>query len=498
MARTRKTYPLDFKTRYGVATMAMSQTIGTAIITSVLMLFLTDYAGLYKGVPGAAAAAATLMLIIGRVWDAVNDPILGFVMDRSPRTRWGRFKPFIVVAIPVSSILLIALFNIPLTMSDALKLALVYVLYILFDTAFTLMPFSPLMQSLSEDGVVRSKLLGPYRIVGLIAAVFMAGFIPVAYALGNAPGQANFGLASIAFLVPVTLLSLAGVLLVKEGDANVGEEQVQLRDIVDLARTNKPFWISQLAAIFLGFTWTMLFAGANYYIKYALGVDAFATTSALLGIVMILGNIVGVPASQLLMKRFTPAMAFIIVSVAQAIPFAVLFLINLGGPIRSQAVLFPLLFLVTFGIGMGFIPGSVVGMQTMDYNKFRLGKSMQGTVNALSGFIMKMQAAIAAAATGAILIAVGYDAAKFETATELPPELFSGLGLVLFGIPAVLSIVGAAIMWWYPLRSKEANDAMYAEIDAAKALTVSGTPEAGVAGGLAAADPDTDATPRRI
>ena len=372
MPRARKHYPLDFKTRFGVATMSISQTIGTAMITSVLMIFLTDYAGLYTGVPGAAAAAAATMLVVGRVWDAVNDPILGFVMDRTPRTRYGRFKPYIAAAIPISALLLIAMFNLPLSMSDTLKLVLVYVLYLLFDSAFTLMPFNPLIQTMSPDARVRSKLLGPPRIVGLVAAAFMTALIPVAYALGPQPGQANIGLAVTLFMVPTAAISLLGVLMVKEGDANVGEETVRVGDVLEAIRTNRPFWISQLAAIFQGFTWTMLFAGANYYVKYALGVGSFGVNSAILGMVMILGSMLGVPLSQLLLRWFTPAQAFIWVCVGTALPFGVLFLINLGGPITSQLVLFPLLFLVTLSLGMAFIPGSVVTNASVSSNKYSI------------------------------------------------------------------------------------------------------------------------------
>lgn len=491
MPRARKHYPLDFKTRFGVATMSISQTIGTAMITSVLMIFLTDYAGLYTGVPGAAAAAAATMLVVGRVWDAVNDPILGFVMDRTPRTRYGRFKPYIAAAIPISALLLIAMFNLPLSMSDTLKLVLVYVLYLLFDSAFTLMPFNPLIQTMSPDARVRSKLLGPPRIVGLVAAAFMTALIPVAYALGPQPGQANIGLAVTLFMVPTAAISLLGVLMVKEGDANVGEETVRVGDVLEAIRTNRPFWISQLAAIFQGFTWTMLFAGANYYVKYALGVGSFGVNSAILGMVMILGSMLGVPLSQLLLRWFTPAQAFIWVCVGTALPFGVLFLINLGGPITSQLVLFPLLFLVTLSLGMAFIPGSVVGMQTADYNKFRLGKSMQGTLGTLAGFIQKLQAALAAAATGAILVAVGYDAVAFETAEVIPPALFTGLGLVLFGIPAVMTLVGAAIMMLYPLRRRDDQEAMYAQIEAAKALAVAGPPGAGGSEAMASSVDET-------
>lgn len=464
-------YPLDAKTRVGVALLGVSQSITNALITGVLLLYLTDYAGLFSGVPGAAAAAATVMLVVGRIWDAVNDPILGFVMDRTPRGRWGRFKPYITAAIPSATILLILLFNLPQSMDDVLKLTTIYILYLLFDTAFTLMPIYPLIQTLTADNVVRSKLLGPPRVIGLVAAAAMAAFIPVAYALGPDPATPNFGIAVVIFLVPAAAVSLSGILMVKEGDANVGEATVSLRDVWLLVRTNKPFWISQLAAVFQGFTWTMLFAGANYYVKYALGADQFGTTSAIFGVVMITGNLLGVPASQLLLRRFTPGMTFIWVCGFTAVPFAALFLLNLGGPITNPWLLFPLTLLLTFGIGMAFIPGTVIGMQVADYNKYRIGKSMQGTLGATAGFIQKLQGAVAAAVTGAVLVAVGYDAEAFENADAIPPELFDGLGLVVFGLPGLLSLIGGAVMVWYPLLKRKDQDAVYAAIDEAKAAS---------------------------
>ncbi len=161
MAKHKAQYPEDFKTMFGVSTMSLTQVVGGAIMTGYLMLYITDYAGLYTGIAGKAAQVATLMLLIGRIWDAVNDPILGFLMDRSPRTKWGKFKPFMFVVTLVSDFffLLIGLFNIPTGMSDTVKVALLYLFYLLFDSAFTLLPILPLTQSLSNDASIRSKLL---------------------------------------------------------------------------------------------------------------------------------------------------------------------------------------------------------------------------------------------------------------------------------------------------------------------------------------------------
>ena len=98
------------------------------------------------------------MLLLGRLWDGINDPILGYAMDRSPRSNSGKFQPFMFWGTFASGILIIALFNIPAGLSDVAKVAVLFILYFLFDTAFTLMPMNPLTQSLSNDAVVRTKL----------------------------------------------------------------------------------------------------------------------------------------------------------------------------------------------------------------------------------------------------------------------------------------------------------------------------------------------------
>ncbi len=459
----RKSYPDDLKTLFGASTMGVSQVVATAMITGTLMLYLTDYAGLFTGIAGQAAAVATVMLVAGRVWDAVNDPILGFVMDRSPRTRWGRFKPFAMVAIPASSIALIALFNLPKGLPDWTKVALMYVLYFAFDALFTLLPIIPLIQSASPHARVRSKLLGGSRIVTLIFAMASSAFMAIAIALGT-ERDPNIGLAVVVFMVPVTLLSMAGLAVFKEGTANVNEETVRVRDIIEMFKTNKPLWISQLAGIFNGFVWNMLFAGSGYYVKYAFGVENFGLTMGLMGLLMIAGNLIGVFIVQPVLKRMTPGNTMIAVTLLAAIPLGILFVINLAGPITNMALFFGILFVAMLAIGMGYIPGSLLTMECMDYNKHTLGKSLEGSLNSVAQFVQKMQGALAAAVTGGILVAIGYDAERYKDATTIPAELFSGLGLAMFGLPALCAIAAAVILRWYPLRHRAVRDAMYAAI----------------------------------
>jgi len=117
------------------------------------------------------------------------------------------------------------------------------------------------------------------------------------------------------------------------------------------------------------------------------------------------------------------------------------------------------------GVGMGYIPGTLITMECMDYNKDRLGKSMEGTVNSMGQFMLKLQAAVSSALTGAVLVAIGYNAELYKDATTIPASLFSGLGLVLFGIPAVCALLAIVVMLFYPLLRKTKRDAVYADIE---------------------------------
>jgi Na+/melibiose symporter-like transporter len=470
MSKAKKQYPEDFKTMFGVTTMGLSQTVANSLITGFLMLYITDYAGLYTGVAGQAAQVATLMLLIGRIWDGVNDPLLGIVMDRSPRTRWGKFKPFMFWGTLASAILIIALFNIPAGLSDVLKVAFLYGVYILFDTAFTLLPINPLTISLSSDAQVRTKLLVAPRIANLAISILLSFFLAIAVALGPDGVTPNIGLGVIVFMAPFTAISLLGIALIKEGTANANEEPVKFKDIFRMYRSNKPLLVSLLAGIFGGFVFAFVMAAVLYYIKYAFGAENLGEQTIIWGMVILWGMVLGTFLAQFVQKRVTPATNAIIANVLAIVPLAVLWIINLAGPIRSPIVFYPLMFAALLGTGMGYVPGTLVNMECMDYNKYTLGKSMEGLVSATSSFTLKIQAAISSAATGVVLVAVGYNAELYKDATTIPDSLFSGLGLVMFGLPVVSGLLSIGVLMFYPLRRKAQRDAMYATIEARKAV----------------------------
>ncbi len=467
MRRTKAQYPLNFKTLFGVTTMGFLQTVANSLMTAMLMLYVTDYSGLYTGIAGKAAQIATVLLLVGRLWDTFNDPLFGYLMDRSPRTRWGKFKPFMFGGTLAATVLIILLFNIPSGLGDMQKVVWLYVVYIVFEIAFSLMPMQPLTISLSDDEQVRTKLLIYPRIGNMLIAIPVSFFLAIATMLGHG-GTPNIGLAVLLFCLPVGIVSLLGIVAIKEGRADAQEEKVVLRDILRMYGANKPLLISLLSGLFGGFIFNFLMAAITYYIKYAFGAENLGTQSAVWGGVMLLGILAGTFLAQAVQKRATPGQCSIIATSIGIVPLAVLWLISLAGPIHNAVVLYSLLFLSVIGTGMGYIPGSLIGMECMDYNKYKMGKSMEGLVSTTGTFVMKLQSAISSTVTGAVLIAVGYDAQRYQNASSIPDSLFNGLGIVLFALPVLFGLLSIAAMWFYPLRTKARRDEMYAQLYGAR------------------------------
>ncbi len=464
MASTRQQYPQDLRTVFGVSVMGLAHVIATGFISGYLMLYITDYAGIYTGVAGKAASVATIMLLIGRIWDGLNSPLLGFVMDRSKRTRIGKFKPYMLGGTIASVILVIALFNIPSSLTDVLKVAWLYVFYILFDIAFTFMPINPMIQSLSKDAEVRAKLLVAPRIVTLIFSSLLSLFMVIAIALGPDGITPNIGLAVILFILPAAAIALLGISLVKEGTSSVEEEVVRFKDVLTMLKVNKPLLVSLISQLFSGFVFILVQATLMYYLKYAFGAENLGKMSILTGTVMIASILLATFLSKYLIRIFSPGVLMILAYTASAIPLLILWVINLAGPITSKGLLIPLLAGFFLANSFAFLPTNVISMECMDYNKFKMGKSMQGMINALGQFISKIQSALGAAVVGAILIGVGYDAALFQDASTIPAKLFNGLGLANFAIPALFSLVAALVMVFYPLLKRSQRDQVYAQI----------------------------------
>lgn len=465
--KKKREYPLDFKTMFGVSTMGFMGTVAYYLYTAVLMMYITDYAGIYKGVPGKAAMVATMLLFVARIWDAVNDLLVGYIVDISPITRWGKFKPFVFSGNVASGILAILLFNIPGYLSDTGKIIYLYVVYLSFTVAYTMIALRPLTAALSDEPVVRSRLIVLPRITGNIVGVVFAFFLAIASWLGH--GTPDIPKAVILITVPFLILSLIGTVMVKEKNQYPVTERLRVKDFVQMFKVNRPFVFSLLITFLGGFVWALLNASVLYYIKYAFGIKNLAVQTSIFGIVVLVSMILGALLAEAVMKKVSPIKGMILSYSGTIPPLLILWVVNRISPVQNVWLFYGLLFIALVSCTAGYVPGSLMNMEAMDYNRYKLGRGMEGIVNAAGTFVEKFQSGIAVIITGSVLTAIGYDAALYEKAAVIPDSLLRGLGDVLFGFPALFALICVIVCRFYPLKDAE-REAMYQALEKEKQI----------------------------
>jgi Na+/melibiose symporter-like transporter len=468
MKKARREYPLDPKTIFGLSTMRFTVVAGSSLMTSAFMLYLTDYSGMKN-----AALIATILLLAGRILDAVDDPLQGWIMDNSKRTKIGKFKPFMLGGIITTTLALLLLFNTPSGIAEWGKIVLLSLGYILYEIGYSFQPDYALKSTMTQDAKVRKKLLIVPRVVETLIAVPFSFFIAIALVLGASFGgnnHAGFGVTAAIIVIPLGIIAFIGAALVKEGPFSVeSEESIGIKELAHMFKENKPLWISQLAGLIGGCSFTFIMAAITYYIKWAYGPENFGTNSAVWGACILLGMVMGTVLAGPLLKNRTPLRGTYICYAGQALPLVAIFILNLFGPVNFF-VFIPLMFVVMIFAGMNYIPGSMINMECMDFNHWKRGVGMEGMVQAINNFTIKAQTALAGLATGAVLVAIQYDATLYESEAFLaaggtiPPNLYTGLAIVFAFIPVLLSAAAALILIAYPLKG-ELREQMYRELN---------------------------------
>ena len=467
----KKQYPEDFKTICGLSTMGWTTTAAQSFMASLFMLYLTDYSGI-KGAL-SAAGISTIVLFLGRIIDAFDDPIQGWLMDNTKPTKWGKYKPYCMLSTLIITISIIMLYSIPQVVAKDSILTVVWVMifYIMYNIGSSFFAEGPLKQTLSNDDIIRVKVIMWPRAINMLVT------IPFAFAISMVKSidtyfnniHTSFTVVTIAVIIPISIVSLLGASMVKEGPHKTRRfrnPRITLRDILIMFKTNKPFFIMQSASLFGGCIWSMVFATTTYYIKWAYCVDKatgivdgnkFTTYTMILGALQILPMLLATIISAWIVKKLGSALntlrlAYGIMGAVGAITF----ILNIYGLFENNALLyFMLLATMLFCNGMIFVPGNLMGMECMDYAVWKTGKVANGIIYTLGNFINKAQTALASASVGIVLIIIGYnvDPVKDEFIGELYaiPNMLNSFILISGLIPSILAVITIAIYHFYPL-----------------------------------------------
>jgi GPH family glycoside/pentoside/hexuronide:cation symporter len=496
MNTTTTAQKLSFREKAGYS-------LGDASANFVFQMLIVFQAGFYTDVMGINAATLGTMLLLVRFSDAITDPIMGIIADRT-KHRWGKFRPWLLwSAIPFAVMFWLA-FTVP-SGSDKFRLVYAIATYTVLMMVYTMnnVPYSALNGVMTGDVNERTSL-SSYRFFAAMGAAFVVQglTLPLVSKLGGGDDAKGWSLTIAIYATIAVVFFVVTFFSVKERvQPPPGQKPDLKQDFKDI-RNNGP-WLAMFGMTLFVFI-TLAFRGSSFYYYFSYYVDApalsgfldrlglFAATAStetqgigfkildLFGLIVKEGsdpsrvgfslflmagnivNIIGVLLAKPLADRFGKKAVFT-VGLAGAAVVQVLYVFL--SP-QNVGAMFALTILSSLSYGPTIPLLWAMIADTADYSEWKHGRRATGFVYAGVVFALKAGLGFGGAFAGWALAAYGYEAATART-----PEVLQGIRMMTSVWSAIPFALGVICMFFYPI-TKSLNLKIGAELAARREKAV--------------------------
>jgi len=425
--------PRRTKFLYGISDFGFACT--DTIMQVLFAIFMTD-------VVGMKPAYAALAVFIGRTWDYINDPLIGFFTDRV-RTRWGRRRPFLLFgAIPFGLMFAMLWFR-PPTENQFLLAAYYAGAYFLFDTAYTFVtvPYSTLTPELTQDYDERTALT-TYRMAFSIIGSLVAFIVPLMIIGSMRPENTNrVFMMGIIFGTASALPLLLTFLGTREKPEYFAQNQPNLRESLRAVWRNRPFLFA--AGIFL-FTWTaadIIQAFLLYFLKYRMNLEA--QSDIILGAIFITALLV-LPFWEWASRKTDKRKAYIAGMIFLSV---IMVTLSFLGPSVGMPLILLMAILAGIGVSAIHVLTWAIIPDAVEVDELATGQRHEGVFYSLVSLFKKIASSIAIPLTLLVLDWSGYVS---NAATQRPSTILA-IRVLMGPVPSVLLLGGIAFALFYPL-----------------------------------------------
>ena len=419
----------------------------------------------YSNIFGLSLIDAGVLVLITRIWDAVSDPMMGVVADRT-NTRWGKYRPYLLWVAPLFSICGILLFTTP-DLDYGGKLIWAYITYILMMTVYTVInvPYGAMLGVMTDD-TNEKTVFSSFRMFFAYGGSFLALFLwePLTNMLGGYKSTEGWFWAMVVIAAVCFVMFILSFMLTKEHLKTVSTVSVSndFRSLLD----NKPWWLLIGAALCSNLFNTVRGATVAYFFLDIVGPDvnlSFLTFSFLFYSGLFLGigevsNMVGVALCVPIANKLGKKSTFILVNAALVVLSVAFFFV----PVTASGFWTMLFLQAIISVFTGIMSPLIWSMyaDVSDYAELKFKTASTGLIFSSASMAQKFGGAIGGAAVLWLLSGFGYvtDADQLAAGVVQPESALMVLRWLMSIIPAFVALMAIVVVWFYPLTTERVHE----------------------------------------
>ena len=433
-----KKVPFREKIGYGVGAVGLDLSYG--LFYSYLSLYLTNALGI-------SPLFLLILAPIARLWDGINDPMMGTLVDIS-NSKMGKYRPWILRGAVANAVVLCLLFNNPgIDTKSVWMYVYVAVFYVLWGMTNTLadIPYWSMIPSFATEEKDRNFISTIARTFsGLGQGIVLILTAPIVDFFGRSSADSlsamtpeslrvGFGKWSIIASVLLVLFAFICIISTKERNVVKGGEKFSFKDAVNVVRQNDQLLVFMLFAMISNAGYYMTSGISSYYFTSVAGDLGLQSKFNMFGAV---GSIIGIAVIPVCSKFMNNRSIYKLSLGMAAAGYIGMAIIGYGfdGNVYGLGACY---LLTSVGIGSMFVNQTVMLADVVDYGEYKLGKRNQSLTFSMKGFLQKM-----AYTVQCIIMYLTFSVTKYEgTAPEQTQTAKDAISALMFIVPPVLIII---------------------------------------------------------
>ena len=421
----------------------------------------------YQDILGVNAVAMGIILLVARVFDAFNDPFMGVIVAKT-RTRWGKFRPWLMIGTVTNAVVLYLMFSAPPALDGSGLVAYAAVTYILWGVTYTMMdiPYWSMIPAVTRTPADRENLSVVGRTCAGVGSALIAMFTMLLVgALGGDSERTGFRWVALLVAVIFVVTEAICCASVKE----TGSAEIKTATVGEMF---KALFSNDQALVVVGsivLINSALYLTSNfiiYFFKYDFGGTGWKASYTLFSTIGGAAQILGMMVLYPVLRKKLSNTAVFTVSLGLALGgYAVLLLLCLTGFSGSLALLCVPGVVVFACNGMLSVLTTLFLSNSVDYGQLKTGRREESVIFSMQTFVVKAASGVAVFLTGIGLDLIGLAGNAEETGPIAAQSAGTLLGLRLMMTVLPMAVLAAALVLFR--RRFTLTDDRAAEISAA-------------------------------